>query len=139
MACDQKLQVYHILGVTVTIRQYKPSVYEKAQERRIIMYSYLTTLLLKLLLLTLNEQIERFPQFHVTKYTCTAIPQRGGEQWWIYRGAKRRGKYSIQRYEPTLRGIVILVFTRSVMDKNEKKVDFCKLKASLRRNFVCNL
>ena len=44
----------------------------------------------------------------------------------------------IQRFSPTLRGIVVLALTKSV-HKTEKKVTFCKLKMSLSRNFVYNL
>ena len=42
----------------------------------------------------------------------TTIPRRGGEWWWIYTETRGVEVY-IHRSSPTLRGIVVLVFTKS--------------------------
>ena len=69
-----------------------------------------------------------FCHFWNVKNNIQLSPERGGEWWCIYTDTRSVEVY-IQGYEPTLRGIVVLVFNKSV-GKNQKGT-FCKQTTSL--------
>ena len=73
------------------------------------------------------------------RFDCIQVALEGEVNSGRYIAKREASRYIIiWCCSPTLKGIVVLVFTKSV-GKKMKKVTFCKLQTSLGRNFIYNL
>ena len=89
------------------------SVYDEEESEQVIIIivvlrQELNVQLLLILQLIMKAKLDAF----TIREQEANLPRRGGEYWWIYT-EMRSVKVYIHRSSPTLRGIVVLVFTKS--------------------------